>query len=105
MINMPQQHHPFGFEHGEILSHIGAAWYASYAYYMHVDNEHRNYTNVSTGWRIPGYQKNLELEKYFIKRITQMSPAKLNTNKIGLSGEEVVRMARAVLAKLSEQHV
>ena len=95
-------HHAFGFEHGELLSHIGASWYASYAYYRHVDKGHDNYTNGSTARRIPACLDNLELEKYFIERITEMSAKNLSTNKIGLSGEDVLRMAREVLAKFNE---
>jgi hypothetical protein len=95
------EHHNFNFEYGDILSHIGAAWYASYAYHRHCDPVHNNYTIVST-WktRASTYKRHLELEKYFIERISEMSSKKLDTNNIGLSGEEVLRMATKVLKQL-----
>lgn len=96
-------HHNFNFEHGDILSHLGAAWYASYAYYRHCDPRHDNYTRVGT-WktRASTYKRYLELERYFIEKIAEMSLERLATNTIGLSGEEALRMAGEVLKKLSD---
>lgn len=95
-------HHNFNFEHGDILSHLGAAWYASYAYYRHCDPGHDNYTRVST-WRTRAstYKRHLEHEKYFVEKIAEMSPERLDTNTIGLSGVEVLRLGREVLEKLN----
>jgi len=95
------EHHNFNFEHGDTLSHIGATWYASYAYYRHCNPAHNNFTRVGT-WRTRAstYKGNLELEKYFIEKISEMSPERLAKNTIDLSGEEVLGMARAVLKRL-----
>ena len=93
--------HDFGFEHGEILGRIGATWYASYAYHRHCDPSHNNFTFVGT-WksRASNYKGHLELEKYLMEKISEMTPQRLATNTIGLSGEEVLRMAREVLVRL-----
>ncbi len=94
-------HHNFNFEHGDILSHLGASWYASYAYYRHCKPDHSNFTQVGT-WkkRESTYKRHLELEKYFIEKITEMSPERLDTNTIGLSGVDIIQMAREVLKKI-----
>ncbi|HWQ51760.1 MAG TPA: hypothetical protein VN369_08155 [Terriglobales bacterium] len=96
-------HHNFNFEHGDILSHLGATWYASYAYHRHCDTTHNNYTLVDT-WRNrkSTYERHLELEKYFTEKIAEMNPQRLATNAIELTGLEVLRMARAVLAKMNK---
>ena len=96
-------HHNFNFEHVDILSHLGAASYASYAYYLHCDPRHDNYTRAST-WKTRAltYKRHLELEKYFVEKIAEMSPDRLDTNTIGLSGAEVLRLVREVLEKLND---
>ena len=90
--------HSFSFEHGDILSKIGATWYTSYAYYKHCNPYHENFKKVIT-WRSRAsqYKGNIKLEKYFISQITAMSAAKLSTNTLGLTGIEVLRMAKEIL--------
>ncbi|MET0016469.1 hypothetical protein [Oscillibacter sp.] len=93
--------HDFNFEHGEILGRIGASWYVSYAYNKYYDPSHDNFKRVGS-WksRASNYNSSLELEKYFMEQIVAMSSEKLSTNRIGLSGNEVLQMARVVLARL-----
>ena len=40
--------HPFNFDGGEELSHMGATWFVSFAYYAYVDSTHRVWENVKT---------------------------------------------------------
>lgn len=93
--------HDFNFENEKIFGRIGASWYSSFAYNKYCDSSHDNFKRVGT-WRsrASNYKGYLELEKYFMEQIAAMSPERLSTNKIGLSGEEVIRMAKAVLARM-----
>ena len=40
--------HPFNFDGGEELSHMGATWFVSFAYYTYVDRTHKVWENVKT---------------------------------------------------------
>ncbi len=93
--------HVFSFEGGEDLTTMGACWFVSYCYYKNIDNSHRNWDSVSTASnRISVYTSTKHYHKYWLSEVLNMSDANLNKNSLGLSGSQVKRMARELLAKI-----
>lgn len=92
--------HNFSFEGGEILTGMGASWFVSYAYYQHIDDKHTNWSKVSTIQpRISKYNKGKTFHKAWLQEIINMNPLNLNKNTIGLSANEIKRMAKELLEK------
>ena len=96
--------HNFSFEGGELLGHMGASWFASYAYYEKVDRSHRNWERVPTSLqlRISNYNKGRIYHKGWLHEVLAMNPANLNKNKIGLNSEQIKAMAKEVLDHWSD---
>ena len=86
-------------ELNEIINKIGASYLISYLYGKYINKNHDNYKRRET-------DKTALIEsnrKYFydiVQAVLQMDESKLDSNKIGLSGEEVKRMAEELLEKL-----
>ena len=90
--------HTFLFDGGEFLTTMGAVWFVSYSYFKKVDSTHGNWKNVSTfSNRISVYNRTSQYHKFWLVQIFQMSNINLEKNTIGLSGEEVKRMAKELL--------
>lgn len=88
----------FSFEGGEILQHIGATWFVSYAYYCRIDNSHRAWEKVETvSNRIYSYERSAEYHRKWLSEVLKMSPARLAKNKIGVRPEQTKEMARTLL--------
>lgn len=83
----------------ETINKIGASYLISYLYGKYIDKNHDNYKRRET-------DKTALIEsnrKYFydmVQAVLQMEESKLDSNKIGLSGKEVKRMAGELLEKL-----
>lgn len=96
--------HVFNFEGGDYLTTMGAVWFVSYSWYIFMDRGHQNWKLVSTYQnRISVYNRTKEYHRYWIGKILDMDIARLETNKIGLSGREVIEMATKLSDKLSMQ--
>lgn len=96
--NYKNQMHCFYFEGGDILSKIGASWFVSYLYCIRIDDYHRNWELVSTAnVRASSFCESKQYHKLWLKEILKMNPAKLNTNTIDLSADEVKKMASELL--------
>ncbi len=91
--------HIFNFEGGKILNRMGASWFVSYAYYLYVNSEHTNWQKVSISMRESYFKKSEEYHRFFFKRIIEMNESKLDTNKLGLEGREIIRMAEEIWQK------
>lgn len=90
--------HIFSFEHGDELTTMGATWFVSYAWYDCKDNTHLNWQNVKTSEsRRIVYDNTREFHRYFLEQIIKMDRNRLSTNKIELSGSEVIEMAQQLL--------
>ena len=90
--------HSFNFEGGDILAKMGASWFVSYLYCIRIDDYHRNWELVSTAnVRASSFCGSKQYHKLWLKEILKMNPAKLNTNTIDLSAEEVKKMASELL--------
>ena len=82
------------------FARIGAAWFVSYEYYLHIDDTHDNFEKVGETTFVNRINLSKTTNRYhrlWLERIANMNPARLNSNSIGLSGEEVVRMAKELL--------
>lgn len=90
--------HTFTFEGGELLTTIGATFFVSYLYYLHVDSAHRNWDSIKTkASRISTIGKSKKHHRLWLERVGGMSDANLNRNTLGLDGAKVKAMARLIL--------
>ena len=90
--------HDFSFDGGEILSKMGASWFVSYAYYKYIDNNHTNWSIVSTTQsRISKFNTSKTYHKYWLKQVLLMNSANLSKNTINLSAIQTKAMAQKLL--------
>ena len=90
--------HDFKFNGGDILRHMAASWFVSYAYYEYIDNNHINWSNVqSAPVRVTKYLSSRDYHKYWLEKISSMNDSKLNINQLGLTASQVKQMAAEVL--------
>lgn len=81
----------------KLLRQMGVAWFVSYSWYNIVDRNHRNWQTVDTNWRIPAFNRTRQEHINWLKQIIQKSEKKLNNNNLGLSGHEIISMAKKLL--------
>ena len=81
----------------KFLRQIGAAWVVSYTWYNKVDKTHLNWRTVSLEWRISAFNHTQQYHANWLKQIIKMDECKLSKNHIGLSGYEIIAMARKLL--------
>ena len=87
----------YNFAGGKQLTRIGASWFVSYMYSVHQDPTHLNWKNVSTySARASLCAKNSAYHKTWINEIIGMNQKQLQRNKIGLTGQEILDMAKIV---------
>ena len=97
---MPKSY--FNVSGGEYLTQIGASWFVSYLYFLKIDKVHLNWNKVSTViLRTKRFNKHSRFHKEWIQLIVNMEPKRLARNKIGLSGNDVVAMAKVLLPLFS----
>ncbi|MCQ2192448.1 MAG: hypothetical protein MJZ23_06240 [Paludibacteraceae bacterium] len=97
---MEKKGHSFNFEGGEILVKMGASWFVSYSYYMYCDKKHKSWENNSTvKTRLHYYNQGKAYHYQWLQYAVSMNEGKLNRNSLGLSGSEVLEMAKKVLQK------
>ena len=93
--------HAFSFEGGRQLASIGATFFVSYLYYLHVDSTHRNWEPIQTKTsRISTITRSGRYHQAWLERVDGMSEANLSKNTIGLDGTTAKAMARAILKVL-----
>lgn len=91
--------HSFKFNGGEILSKMGASWFVSYAYFEKIDKTHKNWNKIPTvQTRISKYNNSRNYHKDWLKEILFMNLANLNKNTIALKAEDIIAMAKRLLA-------
>lgn len=96
--------HNFTFEGGYDLRRICVSWFVSYAYYEHIDNEHKNWQVLKTSKnRISKYNVSRQYHKLWLEKVKDMNPTALNRNTIGLTAEQVKKMANEVLLSWREK--
>ena len=93
--------HTFVFEGGEQLTTIGATFFISYIYHLHIDSMHRNWESIATRKsRISTIASSTRYHHAWLERVGGMSAANLSRNTLGLDGATVKSMARAILDRL-----
>jgi hypothetical protein len=97
--------HDFNFIGGDILSKIGAAWFVSYAYYNHVDDNHlawsnSRYSKLSIDSRAHSYNKSKEYHFEWLNEVLKMTQLDKHKNKCGLVSTQVKTMAAEILLKM-----
>ena len=96
---MPRTYYKFAG--GKHLTHIGASWFVSYMYYSIEDKTHNNWKNVSNPMaRASKCDNNSTYHKVWIEEIVDMNPNRLGSNKLGLSGNDIISMAKILLPKI-----
>lgn len=92
------KNHDYNFAGGNILANMGASWFVSYSWYCFVNKNHKNWLNISTyEGRISSFKRSVSYHNFWLQQIAHMSENKLSTNKIGLSGSDVIYMAKKLL--------
>ena len=98
---MANKKYAFNFDGGEELATIGATWFVSYAYHCYVDKTHMTWERVKTfETRKSTFYANAEYHQYWLQQVLHMDNDRLSTNKIGVDGIDVKRMAREVLLNM-----
>jgi hypothetical protein len=93
--------HNFNFEGGDLLHTMGASWFVSYHYNLHIDRGHINWQKVSTYRnRMSVYNGSKRYHRFFLSQIVGMNEGNLSKNTLGLSGLEVKQMAKRLLTHL-----
>ena len=90
-----QGRHSFDFEGGEDLTTMGATWFVSYCYYDKIDRTHKNWKKYPE--RVSIYNRTDHYHRFWLERILEMDTERLSTNTIGLTGDEVIKMAKILL--------
>lgn len=95
------ERHTFSFDGGDKLTTIGATFFVSYLYHLHVDTRHRNWALIKTqNSRISTINNSKNHYRSWLSHIQNMSDANLNRNSLGLEGSAIKQMALAVQEKL-----
>lgn len=95
---MAKERHTFAFPGGEQLTTIGATFFVSYLYCLHVDSTHRSWESIKTkASRISTLISSKQFHAAWLERVGGMSDANLSKNTLGLDGAKVKAMARAIL--------
>ena len=93
--------HVFNFDGGSDLTTMGATWFVSYLYWLHIDKEANNWERVSTrDSRRNIFNRTRKYHQFWIGQILNMDETKLNRNEIGLTALEIKRMAKEVQGKI-----
>lgn len=91
----------FNFIGGKQLTNIGASWFVSYMYYQKADKTRSNWKNVSDPmYRVAKCNNHSIYHKDWIREIEGMNPNRLGTNKLGLTGADIISMAKILLPKI-----
>ena len=86
------------------LRTMGASWFISYAYYNLYDKSHRNWEKAKTMQpRLSSYNNGAQqYMKTWISMVLDMNCNKLKKNEIGLTSEDVKRMAQKLLIEMEK---
>lgn len=100
---MDNRNHIFSFAGGEILAGMAAWWFVSYAYYLYIDRAHFNWQKVgSAPSRIGRFEMSKKYHVYWLTEVLDMKNLDVHGNKGNLSSDEIKKMARELLARLSK---
>lgn len=84
-------------KHLSRLGRMGNSWFVSYLYHFY-DSSHKNWELTLNGFRTGYFKETKEAHKQFLEKISNANEAALGRNQIGLSGADIRRMAKELLA-------
>jgi hypothetical protein len=93
------ERHVFNFDGGEELTTMGATWFVSYSYHKKIDKNHVDWRYVLWERRASVFERTGKYHKYWLKQVLNMADGNLEKNQMGLSANDVKRMAKELLAK------
>lgn len=83
------------------LRRMGASYFVSRLFYEKIDNTHLNWRRAgSQPTRNTNFNNSSDMHIDYLRAVIGMSPNRLNTNAIGLSGREIIEMANELLQVL-----
>lgn len=92
--------HAFNLDGGYTLSKMGASWFVSYSYYLLVDNSHKNWSNCETiKMRQSFFRNSTRYHDAWLNNVLKMNPRRLDSNLLHLNGNDVIKMAQAIISK------
>jgi len=89
------------FDAGEKLRGVGASFFVSYLYWKLIDPTHTNWKLAKTNNPIT-VLNNKEYWFIWADAIVYKSPADLGTNRINLSGYEIISMSEKLVERLKK---
>lgn len=97
--------HLFNLDGARRITTMGASWFVSYKYYELIDENHNNWAQVKKllGNRMHAYDESEDYHEYWLNEVLKMSDGKLNRNKLGLTADEIKRMAREILSVMKSE--
>ena len=96
--------HSSTFEGRKILYNMGVSWFVSYCYYDKIDRTHRNWERVKThNSRQSVYRRTAHYHRFWLEKVLEMDSERLSANTIGLTGDEVIKMAQALLKTIKTE--
>ena len=98
---MSKGNHIFNFSGGEMLARMGAWWFVSYSYYLHIDPSHDCWRKVSTeAARRSVYNRSKEFHIYWLSEVLNMQNLDKQGNSGNLRACEIKRMAEELIPVL-----
>lgn len=95
----------FNFDGGKILARLGASWFTSYLCHEVLDRSEMSWKNVKTFQsRIGTFNESKKYHEFWIGQVCCMDEKRLSTNEIGLSGEEVKKMAERIYKYFNDEN-
>ena len=96
----------YNFAGSDLLREMGASWFVSYSYYKKIDPSHKNWSRVrTTKLRISKYQQGISYHELWLNEVLKMSSDGLGKNTIGLTSNEIKKMAQEILLLQSEKNI
>lgn len=93
--------HYFNFDGGKELSHMGATWFVSYAYYQNIDANYTAWNRVKTAdSRAIIYRKTGKYHEFWLKQVLKMDDSNLNTNTLRVNAQMTKYIAKVLLQKI-----
>ena len=88
--------HAYNFEGGDVLNKMGASWFVSYTYHLRKDKKHNNWRSASgLKTRISHFMPSTLYHRFWLCKVLSMR--KLDDNRIGLSANDLKKMALELL--------
>lgn len=102
---MNNSNHDFSFVGGDMLAKMGAWWFVSYLYYLHIDKNNLSWCkSKSASSRQSVFEASREFHVYWLTEVLEMERLDYQKNAGNVSGCETKRMAKELLAVLSNDN-